>query len=113
MKPHSMTVKEWLIKSLALSTEIPEKVIDAVVSHQFQEAHSALEINDSVEISGFGKFFFNRKKLLTKIKRVEIKIEWCKKQLELELTEKRRHAINVMIVKTTEHLKTLNNRNND
>ncbi len=40
----------------------PEKTIDAVIMHQFQSANEATSQHKSVEISGFGKFFFNDKK---------------------------------------------------
>lgn len=61
-KPQSMSVREWLTKQMAISMVIPEKVIDAVVVHQFDSANDALNTNNSIEISGFGKFFFNVKK---------------------------------------------------
>ena len=39
-----------------------EEVISSVISHQFQSANEALSNNNSLEISGFGKFLFNEKK---------------------------------------------------
>lgn len=68
MKPASMSVKEWLIKKLAIRILIPEKVINVVITDQFDQANDALNTNDQVEISGFGKYIFNRKKA---IKRME------------------------------------------
>lgn len=41
---------------------ISEKVIDLVITHQFDSAHKATNLYNSVEISGFGKFVFNMKK---------------------------------------------------
>lgn len=61
-KPKSLTMREYLVRTLAPKLMVSEKVIDAVVAHQFQEANSALYTNDTVEISGFGKFIFNTKK---------------------------------------------------
>ncbi len=63
-KPQSMSVKEWLIKRMSLSLVIPEKVIDAVITNQFDSANDALKNNKSIEISGFGKFVFNDKKAI-------------------------------------------------
>jgi len=63
-KPRSLSVKDYLIRMMAVKLAIPESVLDAVVSHQFSSANIALLTNDSVEISGFGKFFFNQKKAL-------------------------------------------------
>jgi hypothetical protein len=47
---------------MSISMVKSEKIIDAVVTHQFDSANDALNENDSVEISGFGKFLFNAKK---------------------------------------------------
>ena len=63
-KPKSLTMREYLVRTLAVKMMVSEKVIDAVVAHQFQEANTALLSNDTVEISGFGKFIFNKKKAL-------------------------------------------------
>lgn len=61
-KPISLSVKDYLIRKMAVKLMTPEKTIEAVVNHQFQSANQALVQNKSVEISGFGKFFFNHKK---------------------------------------------------
>jgi nucleoid DNA-binding protein len=50
---------------MSINMVISEKTIDAVVTHQFDSANDALNVNKSVEISGFGKFFFNDKKAVT------------------------------------------------
>jgi hypothetical protein len=61
-KPQSMSIKEWLIKKMAVNMVVPEKVIDTVITHQFDSANDALNTCKSVEISGFGKFYFNEQK---------------------------------------------------
>ena len=43
---------------------ISEKLIDTVVTHQFDSANDALNIHKSVELSGFGKFYFNQSKAI-------------------------------------------------
>lgn len=58
----SLSVKDYLIRKLAVKLMVSEKVIDAVVNHQFSSANEALASNKTVEISGFGKFIFNQKK---------------------------------------------------
>lgn len=62
MKPASMTLKEYLQKRLSVSLVVPERIIDAVITHQFDSANDAVGTCKSVEISGFGKFFFNEKR---------------------------------------------------
>lgn len=42
-----------------------------MITHQFNSAHDALKNNNSIEISGYGKFLFNLKKAKTKIKKLE------------------------------------------
>jgi nucleoid DNA-binding protein len=61
-KPISMSVKDYLVRTLAVKMMISEKTIEAVVNHQFQSANEAMDTNNSIEISGFGKFYFNEKK---------------------------------------------------
>ena len=61
-KPISLSVKDYLIRKLAVKMMTSEKTIEAVVNHQFQSAQQAAVNNKSLEISGFGKFLFNEKK---------------------------------------------------
>lgn len=72
-KPASMSVREWITKKIATGIIVPEKVIRQVITHQFDSAYDALKVNNSLEISGFGKFFYNTKK-------ADKEIEWCKEQ---------------------------------
>lgn len=61
-KPKSMSIREWITRKIALEIIIPEKTIKLVISHQFDSALEALKSNNSLEISGFGKFFYNKNK---------------------------------------------------
>lgn len=60
-KPVSLSVKNYLIRKMSTDMVIPEKIIEAVVNHQFEGALEAMRTNKSVEISGFGKFIFKEK----------------------------------------------------
>lgn len=64
MKPANMTLKEYLQKRLSVSLVVPERIIDSVITHQFDSANDALNTCKSVEISGFGKFYFNEKRAI-------------------------------------------------
>ena len=66
-KPISMSVKDYLIRTLAVKILTSEKTIEAVINHQFQSANEAMDLHNSIEISGFGKFFFNDKKASKKV----------------------------------------------
>lgn len=106
-KPLTMTLKEWIIKRMSINMVISEKIIDQVVTHQFDSANDALNINKSVEISGFGKFYFNQKKALTQYnKLLAIKLAY-ENILEGEITNVRRNAVELklQIIKTS--IKTL------
>jgi len=63
-----LTDKELLIKTIASKLMMAEKTIDAVINHQFISANSAMDTNQSIEISGFGKFMFNEKKAAKRLK---------------------------------------------
>jgi len=73
-KPVSMSVKDFLVRKLAVKMLTSEKVIEAVINHQFQSANEAMDLNNSVEIAGFGKFFFNNKKGVKRIEQLKVKI---------------------------------------
>lgn len=49
---------------------ISERIISQVITHQFDSANDALKNNNSVEISGFGKFVFNKKRAIAKVKKL-------------------------------------------
>lgn len=68
-KPVSLSIKDYLIRKMAVKLMTSEKTIEAVVNHQFQSAHEALSQNKSLEISGFGKFFFNDGKALKRMEK--------------------------------------------
>lgn len=92
-KPQSMSVKEWIIKKMAISMVVSEKTIDSVVTHQFDSANDALEIHDSIEISGFGKFYFNQKKAQAQYdKYVKIKQAYQNMLDDDSISDKKRHS---------------------
>lgn len=90
-KPSSMSVREWITKKVATTLIIPENVIRRVISHNYDSAYEALEKNKSIEISGFGKFYYNEKKADKEIIHcIKQKDSW-KERLECEdATEKER-----------------------
>lgn len=71
------------MKKMAVGMVVSERVIDQVVTHQFNSAEDATKNNNSIEISGFGKFVFNQSKAKKKIE----KLEKIKKAYERGLAE--------------------------
>lgn len=92
-KPKSLSVKDYLIRTLAVKLMVPEKTIEAVVTHQFTEANNALKTETSVEISGFGKFFFNYKKAVKKMEKMLSQKRVFENILNNpDITEQKRHS---------------------
>ena len=67
-KPITMSIKEFIIRSMSTTLMIPEKTINTVIDHQFLGVSSAMKKHNSIEISGFGKFLFNLKKIEKKVR---------------------------------------------
>jgi nucleoid DNA-binding protein len=107
-KPISMSVKEWIIKKMSINMVISEKTIDAVVTHQFDSANDALNVNKSVEISGFGKFYFNSKKAVTQYnKLLNIKRTYENALADENITDTKRNALELKMQIVESSIKTL------
>lgn len=107
-KPQSMSVKEWLIKRLAISIVIPERVIDAVISNQFDTANDALKTSKSIEISGFGKFVFNQSKAIKQMAKYMSQKETFENILaDDSITEGKRTNILMKLETTLNNIKAL------
>jgi hypothetical protein len=102
-----MSVKEWLIKKMAISMVVPEKTIDAVVTHQFDSANDALKINKSVEISGFGKFYFNDKKALAQYNKLLAIKQAYERMLTEDISDTKRNTVELKLQIVESSIKTL------
>lgn len=110
-KPMSMSVRDFLIRTLAVKMMVSEKTIEKVIDHQFSSANQAMNVNDSVEISGFGKFFFNKKKAIKKIAALNAKIGAMEKIIvNPETTEQRKKSAQVTLDKTIASINQLKAR---
>ena len=100
-KPISMSVKDYLIRTLAVKMMVSEKVLETVINHQFQSANQAMDTNNSVEISGFGKFYFNEKKAKKRLISLEGKKKLMERYIEdPNVSDQKRHASKVTLEKT-------------
>ena len=107
-KPNTMSVKEFIIKRMSISLVVSEKIIDNVIQHQFDSANDALNTNDTVEISGFGKFFFNTKKANTHYnKLLAMKQAYENILADPSITEKRRHSTEQRMITVLSDIKML------
>jgi hypothetical protein len=58
IKPNKLPLKNHLIKKIAIKMRISESIIENVINDQFKGISKAMLTEDSVEITGFGKFIF-------------------------------------------------------
>jgi hypothetical protein len=100
-KPISMSVKDYLVRTLAVKMMVSEKIIETVINHQFQSANEAMDLNNSIEIAGFGKFYFNEKKATKRLAHLIAKKQGMEKIIADENTsEQRRRSSQVTLEKT-------------
>lgn len=112
-KPQSMSMKEWIIKKMAISMVVSEKIIDSVVTHQFDSANDAVNMYKSIEISGFGKFYFNDKKALAQYNKfLGIKSTYEKMMLE-DMTDVKRNALELKMKIIESSIKSLKPKINE
>lgn len=113
-KPQSLTMREYLVRKLAVKLMISEKTIDAVVAHQFSSANEALHTNDSVEISGFGKFFFNHKKATKKMNDlINVKEQYEKMIANEDVPEEKKEGMRRKLFNIEANIKRLKPKMND
>ena len=113
-KPMSMSVKDFLIRRLAVKMMISEKTIEAVVNHQFQEAIQATGKHKSLEISGFGKFFFNEGRAKRQMAKYEdIKAAYEKKLKDETLTDQRKRSLEMKLESVKDSIRDLKPKFND
>lgn len=97
-KPRSLSVKDYLIRVLAVKMLTSEKVIEAVVDHQYQSANEAMASNYSVEIAGFGKMLFNKKKAIKRMEKLHSKEAlFTKMLLDESITEQKRQSLTLKL----------------
>ncbi len=109
-KPNSMSVMQYLIRILSVDVAIPEKIVEAVITHQFKSANEAMDTSKSLEISGFGRFVFNDKKGARKMAQLLKRLEVYSAQLnDNKITDNKREKLTEtirVIKKQIEQLKT-------
>jgi nucleoid DNA-binding protein len=113
-KPISMSVKEWIIKKMAVNMVVSEKIINEVVTHQFDSANNALNLHKTVELSGFGKFHFNQVKAEKQLdKWNKIKIAYENMLKEPGLSDTKRKNTEVRLEKLLISISLLNKKVNE
>jgi nucleoid DNA-binding protein len=100
-KPISMSVKDFLVRTLAVKMMVSEKTIETVINHQFQSANEAMDLNNSLEIASFGKFYFNEKKATKRLGQLNAKKHAMEKIIsDTTTSEQKRRSSQVTLEKT-------------
>jgi Bacterial DNA-binding protein len=103
-KPISMSVKDYLVRTLAVKMLTSEKTIETVINHQFQSANEAMDLNNSIEIAGFGKFYFNEKKAAKRLEQLISKKQGMEKIIADENTSQQKKRSSQVTLEKTEAL---------
>ena len=112
-KPISLSVKDFIIRKMAVKLMMSEKTIDDVINHQFNSANEALKYNNSVEISGFGKFLFNQKKAIKRLNVLLSKEELYNSVILTCTTEERKTSIQLKLNTIKTEIEILKTRTNE
>lgn len=108
-KPKTLSVKDFLIRKMSVKMIVPEYVLDAVVSHQFQSSTQAMVENKSVELSGFGKFILKEKKAVTRMEKYLSQQALFAKMVEdEELSAAKRESAKVKLRNVIANIEVLN-----
>lgn len=109
-----MSMKDFLIRVQAVKMMKSEKTIEAVVNHQFQSTNLAMRTNNSVELSGFGKFFFNIKKAQKRLDSLRDRKVYIEEALKDELlAEQRRKRYDTMLQNVILDIEFLKSKTNE
>ena len=112
-KPVSLSMKAWIIRNMSVKILTQESIIETVINHQFETALRALDECNSLEFSGFGKFFFNRPKAFKKLERLKTLIIELNNIIENENeTEIRKKNAQIKLDITKKCFDFLNNKVN-
>jgi len=98
---------------MAVKMMVSEAVIEEVISHQFKSAQEAMKTPDieSVEISGFGKFLFNKKKALNTMEKFKLNIERSLTTLSIpDITPAQKKRAELIVRTNTEEINILKSK---
>lgn len=110
-KPETMEVREWLIKSIGSEQHIAQNIVAKVIQHNYEMAYAALKEHNSLEIAGFGKFYYNVKKAGKQMEKcLSQKIAYQKIIDDENTSDKKRHSYRRRMVTVEDNIKALNNK---
>src|SRR5690242_2340976 len=96
-KPVSMSVKDYLVTRVAEEMGEEEDLCNTIISWSYRRAKDALETDNIVEISGFGKFITSNHKVMRRITRIDRAIDQYLKQIPATDSEERKQLLRMRI----------------
>ena len=112
-KPITLSVKNFLIRKISSDMIIPEKTVEAIVTHQFAALMDATKRVQSVEMSGFGRFLFNRKKAMQRMVKFMNTKRLYERQLLEDITPARRKSLESKLNSITVNIEALKPKLNE
>lgn len=109
-KPISLSVKQFLIRKMSVYMAVPEKTVEAVVNHQFASMLDAMQTEDSVELSGFGKFLFNKKKAARMMEKHLANKQLCEEALSKDMSPQQMQRFLLRLATLNENIDILKPR---
>ena len=82
MRSDAVFLKQIAIRKMVVDLAIDEKIIEQVLIHAFNGAKKAFHSNNSIEISGFGKYIVSPRQVLNERQKITDKFAKWGKQLE-------------------------------
>lgn len=70
-KPMSMSLTDFFTRKVAMKTMTSEHIVDAIIKHQWKLANESTKSNTEVEVSGIGKFYTSKRKVLNRLEKLE------------------------------------------
>jgi nucleoid DNA-binding protein len=107
-KPISLSVKDWIIRNLSGKMMISERIIEAVINTQFEQAYEAMKTQETLEFSGFGKLIFNKRKAFIKMEKYKRIKAAYEKQLLSPITEQKRKNTEIRLKNLERDIELLN-----
>jgi len=71
----SMSHRDWFVRQLSKTLNMPESIVDSVIKHQFESVVNATHKHSTVEISGFGIIGWNESMALRRLENANRAIE--------------------------------------
>lgn len=113
-KPTTLSVKEWIIRNMSTRINVHERIIETVINHQFSSALDGLTKYDSMEFSGWGKFYFNQKKAKHKMNKYTTLLDIYTNILADEsITEQKRRNTELKLKSVTKDISLLKTKLHD